>query len=96
MVQLKDACNIIRSKDNTSFNAKMVQLKECTEYYCNTPFLLFQCQNGTIKRMLQSEYEALVKAFQCQNGTIKSFFKYFAFTLKVLFQCQNGTIKSSK
>ncbi len=58
--------------------------------------LMFQFQNGTIKRKFLKMVERPRSRFQFQNGTIKSIDFLTGMTSGIVFQFQNGTIKSFK
>ena len=52
----------------------MVRLKEIVYSTVGCIVLLFQFQNGAIKRLDTIGIRAVIAAFQFQNGAIKSFF----------------------
>ncbi len=72
----------------------MVRLKALFNNAAPYNLMLFQFQNGTIKRGILSAENTAIPQFQFQNGTIKRT-KSLRINTKVrLFQFQNGTIKS--
>ncbi len=96
MVRLKEVVHLLFVLRLPCFNSKMVRLKAQLLKKSELVISMFQFQNGTIKRIIETITDTVDIMFQFQNGTIKRLENNKWRPDAIMFQFQNGTIKRSE